>query len=109
MPFGGISGTAHAVHRAKLELDVNRGEESIDVSGLASTEVDVIRRANVSLRSLTEKRQEIELQQTITDGAGKFSVALRLSLDGRTVRFLEVILSPTLGTGPAESEMELGN
>ena len=43
VPFGGISGTAHAVRRAKLEIDVTRGEELIDVSGYASTEVDVIR------------------------------------------------------------------
>jgi hypothetical protein len=108
VPFGGVSGTAHAVRKAKLEVDVSRGRKSIDVSGLASTEVDVIRGANVSLRSLTEKRQEIELQQTTTDGAGLFSAALRPSLGGRSVRFVEAILSPTLGTGPAEAEIELG-
>ena len=105
VPFGGVSGTAHAVRRAKLEVDVSRGKESIDVSGRASTEVDVIRGANVSLRSLTERRREVELQQTTTDGAGEFSAALKPSRGRQTARYLEAILSPTLGTGPAEVEL----
>lgn len=106
VPFGGISGTAHAVHKAKLEVDVSREEESIQVNGYARTEVAVIRHANVSLRLLAEDRwREVDFHQTTTDGGGRFSATLMLQGGALKARFLEVLLSPTLGTGPAEAEL----
>jgi hypothetical protein len=104
VPFGGISGTAHPVRRANLDLDVTDHERTIQVTGRAWTSLDVIRHANVSLRLLAnDKRRELGLRQTTTDGGGEFREQFRFE-DGTDPRgFLEAVLSPTPGSGPAEA------
>jgi hypothetical protein len=104
VPFGGISGTAHPVRRAKLAVDVTDRDRRIEVTGRAWTEIDVIRHANVSLRLLADDgRRELDLRQTTTDGAGEFHDEFSREDDSDPPRFLEAILSPTPGTGPAEA------
>jgi hypothetical protein len=104
VPFGGISGTAHPVHRADLEVEVGDLERELQVTGRAWTAVGVIRGANVSLRLLADDgRHELDLRQTTTDGAGEFREQLRLGEGPDRPGFLEVVLSPTPGTGPAEA------
>ena len=103
VPFGGISGTAHAVRKAKLDLDVTREEETIAVGGRASTETDVVRGANVTLRLLApDGRREVDFHQATTDAGGEFQAAFRARSGKRAPRYLEALLSPTLGSGPAE-------
>jgi len=105
VPFGGISGTAHAVRKAKLDLSLSRDEETVAVGGRASTETDVVRGANVTLRLLApDGRREVDFQQTTTDTGGEFQAAFRARSGKRAPRYLEALLSPTLGSGPAEVE-----
>jgi hypothetical protein len=105
VPFGGISGTAHTVRKAELDLDVSRDEETIAVGGRASTETDVVRGANVTLRLLgPDGRREVDFWQTFSDTGREFQAAFRTRTGKRAPRYLEALLSPTLGSEPAEVE-----
>jgi hypothetical protein len=104
VPFGGISGTAHPVHRAYLDVEVSELERELQVTGRARTDVDVIRGANVSFRLLADDgRRELDIRQITTDGSGEFREQLRLEEGSDRPGFLEVVLSPTPGTGPADA------
>ncbi len=104
VPFGGLSGTAHAVRRTRLALDVAQRDRELQVTGEALTALGPVRQANVSIRLLAaDGRTPLELHQDTTDGAGRFALAFTPKNGTNPPRFLEALLSPTPGTAPAEA------
>jgi Metallo-peptidase family M12B Reprolysin-like len=101
--FGGISGRAHAVHRAHLEIKAARDQGGVLVTGRAWTAADPVRGANVSVRLLARDRStEVSFGRALTDANGEFSPLLPEG-EERDATYVEAVLSPTRITSPADA------
>jgi len=104
VPFGGVSGIAHTVRRAELDMDVDPAEEAIYVSGSARTADGPIAGARVAVRIVgRDQMEELAFDTATTASDGRYSEELPVPRGGPNGdRFVEAVLAPTLGTGPAE-------
>jgi hypothetical protein len=103
VPFGGVSGIAHTVQRAELDMEVDPGEEVTYVSGTARTAAGPIAGARVAIRVVgSDQMEELAFATAITASDGRYSEQLVAPAGGHDGdRFIEAVLAPTLGTGPA--------
>jgi len=99
--FGGISGTAHPVRASRLGVDLDPYGEGVHVAGSAHTADGPVGGANVSLRLLArDALTEIDTTRTSTASDGSFHQRIEYP-DRSESYYLEVVLSPGVGTGPA--------
>ena len=107
VPFGGISGAAHPVRKANINIEIQPKGDIVVVRGNATTSAgDPVGGANVSLRILkSDKITEIDIYHTLTNMAGHFNQVINQpsNLPPGESLYLEAVLSPTLSTGPAET------
>jgi hypothetical protein len=106
VPFGGVTGIAHTVRKSTLEMSADLSGNRVFVSGQAFTDDGPIAGAHVSARLLkADGFTMLTLGRAVTNNNGQYSIELVLPkrpLPGRWC-LIEAILSPTLGTGPAEA------
>ncbi len=104
VPFGGISGTAHPVRKARIDVGIEPlGGSAVMVTGRASTSDGPIPGANVSMRVLkADQETEVDVYHTRTETNGSFTKVIQGP--GQT-HYLEVVLSPTAGTGPSDTDL----
>jgi hypothetical protein len=106
VPFGGVSGIAHTVRTATLEMAADPSGERVIVSGRATTAAGSISRANVTARLLeADGITEMALARVVTDQNGAYQIELTPSKSPVPGEWylVEGVLSPTLGTGPADA------
>jgi hypothetical protein len=106
VPFGGVSGIAHTVRTATLEMEVDPSGNRAIVSGRAFTATGPIARANVTARLLAaDGIRELSLARARTNQNGECQIELPLSELPQPGDWymVEGVLSPTLGTGPADA------
>lgn len=108
VPFGGVSGTAHPVRKADIDVRIDTQKEGVvTVTGQVRTASGPVRGANVSLRVLQpDGKTEVEVHHTRTDTKGQFAIVIQVprSLPLDEHYYFEAVLSPTPGTGPADTE-----
>ncbi len=106
VPFGGVSGIAHTVRKATLEMSADPTEEGVTVAGRAYTPDGPVVGANVAVRLLeADGFTELALERALTSTDGGFQVELSAPRAGRDADWclLEGGLSPSPGIGPAEA------
>ncbi|MFX1536214.1 MAG: hypothetical protein ACFFDI_18515 [Promethearchaeota archaeon] len=106
VPFGGVSGIAHTVRKANLEIATDPSGNRIIISGQGYTADRPVKGANVTIRLLAaDGINELAISRAITDSNGMFQVELVLEqrFNAGYWYLVEGVLSPTLGTGPAEA------
>jgi hypothetical protein len=119
-PVGGISGTVHTVDRTDVDVKFERVDETESIAVVhATADGTPVRGANVSVR-LTRADDEtvVGLERGRTDNQGRAAVRVRRSStspsDSSTSGAAQddayeatVVVSPTLGSGPAESTVDV--
>ncbi len=106
VPFGGVTGIAHTVRKSTLKMSADLSGGRVIVSGQALTDDGPVVGGKVCARLLTtDSRSELAIGRAVTDNYGKYSVELILPGRQPLERWclIEAILSPTLGTGPADA------
>lgn len=112
VPFGGISGIAHAVRKTKLEVDIETtGSNRIIVFGQATSRAapvgSSIVGATVGLRVFLPSGENVVLTRAVTDADGKFEATIQLpfSTNKSTAYSLDAALAPITGYGPATADI----
>lgn len=112
VPFGGISGAAHAVRKTDLETEIEPfGSDRVIVSGRAtsrsSPEGGPVAGATVGLRVFVPGGDNISFARAKTDANGRFEIELRLPAfaDSGMTFALDAVLAPILGYGPAAADV----
>jgi hypothetical protein len=105
IPFGGISGWAHAVERASVDAVFDHPKLYVT----AKTSSGPIRGANVTVRLLTLAEEVVLITRSKTDSSGmaQFQLDLPSRYSTSDEYRAEVVLSPTLGKGPAETLIKI--
>ncbi|MFH0783000.1 MAG: PKD domain-containing protein [Pseudomonadota bacterium] len=111
VPFGGISGTAHAVKAAEIKGVVTpSGLNAVKIAGTATTkgeQVVPVGNTNVTVRVTDSTEAEILLTYTNTDANGNIQVFVPKpqGLPDTDDCMVELLLSPSPGVGPAETQL----
>jgi hypothetical protein len=106
-PIGGVSSRIHTVRRADFDADVERiDEDEMTVYVDATADQNPIRGANVTVRVTPAKDDTVVgVVRGRTDNRGRAEIPFRLpkEFDPQDDYEAEVVLSPTLGSGPADT------
>jgi hypothetical protein len=112
--FGGISGWAHAVRKSSIAVKWGRLLTAVIlrevlISASAKTSQGPIKQANVTVRIMNSVNETILITRgtTNTDGLVEIPVSLPPGYSLEDEYQAEILLSPTLGTGPAEAYLKL--
>jgi hypothetical protein len=121
-PVGGLSGTVHAVDRADVDVKFERIDEAESIAIVnATADGTPVRGANVTVRlthgeAADEDGDVVDLGRARTDNHGRAEVRVRRSAtatapapsSGQDDAYeATVVVSPTLGTGPAETTVDV--
>lgn len=106
VPFGGISGVAHPVRKAKIDdIKIEPQVDGVTVSGTALTSEFPVVDATVSMRVLqSDLNREVRVYHTESNSEGRFvqKIETPIDLNPDNSYYLDVSLSPTLGTSPVD-------
>jgi hypothetical protein len=105
VPFGGVTGIAHTVRKSTLKMDSDLSGHGVVVGGRAFTDDGPIVGAKVCARLLKiDGFTELAMARAVTNQNGEYSMKLMLPRSKAFERWclIEAVLSPTLGTGPAD-------
>jgi PKD repeat protein len=109
VPFGGISGAAHAVRKSKIEgAAVPYDKSSIMITGVASTNEGPVANVKVTVNVMDSAEGEIFLTCSDTDADGRIQVFVPnpKGFPSTTEFLVDLILSPSPGIGPAETRIK---
>ncbi|WP_458189514.1 IPT/TIG domain-containing protein [Haladaptatus sp. NG-WS-4] len=108
-PIGGLSSTVHTVRKANFDAGVEIIDDEEAIVFVDATADDApIRGANVTVRiTLKDEDEVVALLRGRTDNRGRASIEFMLpaKYDRHDEYEAEVILSPTLGSGPADTDV----
>ncbi len=106
-PIGGVSSRIHTVKRADFDADVERMEDDeITVYVETTADQNPIRGANVTVRvTAADDETVVGIVRGRTDNRGRAAIPFRLpgDFDPEDEYEAEVVLSPTLSSGPADT------
>ena len=111
VPFGGVSGVAHAVRKTALEVDAEpAGDGPVFVVGRATSRSrpagGPVAGAAVGLRVFEPGGRTVAVARARTGADGRFEAEVQLPpFSGGSVFALDAVLAPTLGYGPAEADI----
>ncbi len=110
VPFGGISGTAHAVRKASISGKLSfPNDKTVTIAATGKTKDGPVGNTNVTVVLMAPDQSRISAVQSKTNASGTTSVSLPKpdNFPANTEFLADLLLSPSPGTGPAETRLKI--
>ena len=110
VPFGGISGYAHAVRKASISGKLAfPNDKTATIAATGKTKDGPVGNTNVTVVLMAPDQSRISAVQSKTNASGAISVSLPKpdNFPANTEFLADLLLSPSPGTGPAETRLKI--